>query len=74
MTPDTLKRGQALYAQIKALDIYKFNEDKNIDKDGIEDPIETMLKVKESQQRDRELDIKQEEVKVKAKTNRSNTK
>jgi len=63
-----------LDAQIKALDIYKFNEDKNTDKDGIEDPIETMLKVKESQQRDRELDIKQEEVKVKAKTNRSNTK
>jgi len=48
-----------LDAQIKALDIYKFNEDKNTDKDGIEDPIETMLKVKASQQKDRELDIKE---------------
>lgn len=48
-----------LDAQIKALDIYKFNEDKNTDKDGVEDPIETMLKVKESQQKDRELDIKE---------------
>lgn len=62
-----------LDAQIKALDIYKFNEDKNTDKDGIEDPIETMLKVKESQQRDRELDIKEKEVKVKAKAKASTT-
>jgi hypothetical protein len=48
-----------LDAQIKALDIYKFNEDKNTDKDGVEDPIETMLAVKASQQKDRELDIKE---------------
>lgn len=60
-----------LDAQIKALDIYKFNEDKNSDQDGVEDPIETMLKVRESQQRDRELDIKEKEVKVKAKTKTS---
>lgn len=48
--------------EIKAIDIFKFAEDKNQDKDGVPDYIEAMKTVRELNQKDRELDIKEKDV------------
>lgn len=53
--------------EIKALDIYKFTEDKNQDQDGVPDPIEAMVAVRQLEQKDRELDIKEKEAQAKIK-------
>jgi hypothetical protein len=58
--------------EVKAMDVYKNQEDLNTDNDGIPDPLEALkiiqdadFKNRELNQKDRELDIKDKDVEVK---------
>lgn len=66
--------------ELKAMDVYKFQDDLNKDRDGIPDPIEAMMAVREEQRKDREqdrkdreLELKKKQVQIQAK-NKSNSK
>jgi hypothetical protein len=59
--------------RLKALDIFKFTEDKNQDQDGIPDYIEAYKAIKTMQQKDRDLDIKEKKLAIdKKKANSKN--
>jgi len=51
-----------LDAEIKAMDVYKFTDDLNQDKDGIPDHIEAYRAMRGMNQKDRELDIKEKDI------------
>jgi len=51
-----------LDAEIKAMDVYKFTDDLNQDKDGVPDHIEAYRAMRGMNQKDRELDIKEKDI------------
>ena len=52
-------------AEIKAMDVYKFTDDLNQDKDGVPDHIEAYKAMRGLSQKDRELDIKEKDIATK---------
>ena len=52
-------------AEIKAMDVYKFTDDLNADKDGVPDHIEAYKAMRSLSQKDRELDIKEKDIATK---------
>jgi len=52
-------------AEIKAMDVYKFTDDLNQDKDGVPDHSEAYKAMRGLSQKDRELDIKEKYIATK---------
>lgn len=64
---DEIDTTKAHDKEIKAMDIFKFTQDKDEDADEIPDYIEAMRVVRQLNQKDREIDIKEKELDIKRK-------